>query len=128
MHKAPYRATNDVSQQFNDGVVDIFTVADTAQPGYQPVEKLTHKYHLFYEEQRLGINRLYLSRQNMIEISKVIRVPRHGSITNQDVAILEDGTQYRIDSVQSVTGSFPPSLDLALQLIKQIPNKGAASK
>lgn len=124
MHKTPYRAKNDISQPFNDGYVDIFSVNDISKPGYQAKPSHTHKYHLFFEEQRLGINRLYMSRQNQVEINRVIRIPRVEGITNQDIAVPYDGKRYKIDSVQSVLGVLPPSLDVALVLIEQNPEEG----
>lgn len=39
----PYRANNKITQQFNDGLVKIYNVEDTAAPGYLPVETLTEK-------------------------------------------------------------------------------------
>lgn len=116
--KMPFRANNDISQQYNDGLVQICAVTDVAAPGRQPVEKLSPKYTLRYEERALGINRLYLSRQNHAEIVKVIRIPRV-AVTSQDVAITHDGKQYRIDAVQAAKDVFPPSLDLSLKNIEQ---------
>ena len=34
--KAPYRPNNEVTQDFNDGVVTVYEVTDSAPPGYQP--------------------------------------------------------------------------------------------
>lgn len=114
--KAPYRPRTDngVTQNFCDGVVKIYSVTDGAQPGYQPQPVLALKCTLRYEEQRLGIQRYYSAAQNQIEVERVIRVPLAGAITNQDVAITEDGRRYRIDLVQVVTDAYPPSLDLTL--------------
>lgn len=117
--KAPHRPDNEITQEFNSGVVYIYSVEDSAQPGYQPKPSLTLKLTLRYEEQRLGINRLYLSRQNQAEVEKVIRVPRQDSISNQDVAILESGSQYSIDYTQTVQGVYPPCLDLSLVKVEQ---------
>ena len=73
-----------------------------------------------YEEQRLGINRLYLSRQNLAEIVRVVRVPRAPfPISSQDVAQTEDGQRYRIDTVQAVEGCYPPALDLSLRAVEE---------
>lgn len=118
MRKAPFRATNEISQQYNDGVVKIYAVTDSSQPGYQPKEELTLKYSLAFEERALGINRLYLSRQNHAEIKRVIRVQRV-NISSQDLAITHDGKQYRVDTVQAVLGVYPPSLDLSLVAVEQ---------
>lgn len=119
--KAPYRPRTDngVTQNFGDGVVKIYTVTNSAQPGYQPKPQTTLKCKLRYEEQRLGIQRYYSGRQNQVEIERVLRVPRYGGITNQDVAVTEDGRQFRIDMVQNVTDVYPASLDLTLAKIEQ---------
>lgn len=117
--RAPHRPDNEITQEMNSGVVKIYSVEDSAQPGYQPKPSLTLKLTLRYEEQRLGINRLYLSRQNQAEIEKVIRVPRQDSISNQDVAILESGSQYSINYTQTVQDIYPPCLDLSLVKIEQ---------
>ena len=110
--KVPYRPSNEVTQGYNDGVVTVYAVADSARPGYQPVEQLTEKIKLRYEEQRLGLQRYYDAMQNQIQVERVIRVPRAGQITSQDVAETEDGRRYRIDLVQTVDGVWPPSQDL----------------
>lgn len=118
MRKKPFRPNNEISQQYNDGMVKIYTVADSAAAGYQPKEQLKLKFSLAFEERALGINRLYLSRQNNAEIKRVIRVQRV-NISSQDVAITHDGKQFRIDTVQAVQGVYPPSLDLSLKAIEQ---------
>lgn len=119
--KAPYRPRTDngVTQNFCDGVVKIYSVTDGAQPGYQPQPVLALKCTLRYEEQRLGIQRYYSGRQNQVEIERVLRVPRYGGITNQDVAVTEDGRQFRVDMVQNVTDVYPASLDITLAKIEQ---------
>ena len=118
MRKTPFRPNNEISQQYNDGTVYIYTVTDGALPGYQPVEKLELKHTLRFENRKLGINRIYLSRQQQAEIVKVIRVPRV-QVSPQDIAVTHEGQQYRIDTVQDAVGVYPPSLDLSLRVIKQ---------
>ena len=113
MRKKPFRPGKDISQTYNSGAVGIFRVTDAAVPGLQPVEKLRLKYHLRYDEQYLGINRVYMSRQQREEIRRLIRVPKAG-VSVHDVAITEDGAIYRINTVQVPEGVYPPSLDLAL--------------
>ena len=43
--KAPYRPRRDseITQTYSDGLVKVYAVADTAAPGYKPVEGLTFK-------------------------------------------------------------------------------------
>lgn len=118
MRKTPFRATNEISQQYNDGVVKIYAVTDSSQPGYQPKKALTLKYSLDFEERALGISRVYMSRQNHAEVKRVIRVQRV-NISSQDVAITHDGKQYKVNLVQSALGVYPPSLDLSLVAVEQ---------
>lgn len=119
MWKAPNRTDNNVTQPFSSGVVTIYSITDIAEPGYKPKEGLSQKVTLRYEEQRLGIRRYYAGMQNQIEIERVIRTPHTGEISNQDVAITEDSKQYQIGQVQSVTGVWPPCVDVTLARIEQ---------
>lgn len=119
MWKAPYRPSNEITQSFNDGVVKIYSIKDSAAPGYMPNPTPTLLYTLRYEEQRLGINRYYSAMQNQIDIEKVIRTPRV-PINNQNIAVTEDGRQYGIDMVQSVMDAFPPCIDITLTKIEQV--------
>lgn len=118
--KMPYRANNEITQNFGDGVVKIYAVTDEAAPGYAPAEKRTLKVTLRYQEQRLGINRLYQAKQLQTEIERVIRVSRSRTeVTNRDQAQTENGVWYRVESVQSADDAYPPSLDIALVRIEQ---------
>ena len=118
--KAPYRPTeNQVTQCFDDGIVTIYAIADGGEPGYRPVPQPTKKITLRYEEQRLGIQRYYEGRQNQVEIQRVIRTPRAGHVSNQDIAVTEDGRQYRVDLVQSVENVWPACQDITLAKIQQ---------
>lgn len=121
--KAPYRPRdNQITQNFSDGVVTVYAITDAAEPGYQPKPQLVQpaKAVLRYEEQRLGLQRYYEAQQNQVQIERVIRTPRAGHVSSQDVAITEDGRQYRIDLVQSADNVYPPSQDLTLAKIEQI--------
>lgn len=119
MRKTPTRRNNEITQQYTSGLLTVYSLTDTAEPGYSPAPALVPKVRLRYEEQRLGINRLYLSRQAQAEIERVVRVQRRPEISTQDVAITEDGRQYRIDTIQATQDVYPPSLDLSLTKIVQ---------
>lgn len=119
MWKAPNRPNHEISQSFCDGMVTIYSVADQAEPGRQPVEKLSWRGVLRYDEQRLGIQRYYAAAQNQVRVERVIRTPRVPGVNSQDVAITEDGQQYRIDLVQNVKDVYPASMDLTLVRIEQ---------
>lgn len=116
--RKPFRPDTEISQTYNDGVVEIYETSDVAEPGYQPVITATLKLSLHYQERVLGITRMYLSRQDHAEIKKVIRVPRR-AVVSQDLAKTHDGQWFRIDSVQAVEGVWPASLDLSLTAVTQ---------
>ena len=120
MWKAPRRPKGEVSQRYNDGVVRIYSVEDTAAPGYAPVETPTLKITLRYEERRLGITRYFSGQQNQMQIDRVLRVQRAGKVNTQDIAVTEDGQNYRVDLVQSVPDVWPESVDLTLSKIEQV--------
>ena len=115
----PNRPNDEISQTYNDGMVMICETTDAAKPGYMPDPAATEKARLRYSEQRLGINRAYLGRQSQTEIDRVVRVPKMDKIHVQDIAVTEDGKQYKIDLVQSVPGVYPPSIDLTLSRVTQ---------
>lgn len=116
--KTPFRPRTDekITQAYNDGVVTIYTVTDdNAGTGYAPKAVTTELITLAYQERKLGIRRYYEAKQNQIDVERVIRVPKPPvDITNQDVALTEDGNAYRIDLIQTVPDVWPPSLDLTL--------------
>lgn len=117
--KRPYRPNNEITQATNDGTVQICDVVDVAEPGYKPVKKLKPKILLRYENQRVGIQRFYSGMQNQIQVDRVIRVQKALVVTTQDVAVTEDGTEYRIKQVQDVMDVYPKCLDLTLTRIDQ---------
>lgn len=119
MWRAPNRPNHEITESYNDGVVNIYSVQDGAAPGYRPVPVLVLVKRMRYQERYLGINRLYSGRQNQVDVQRIVRVQKVPGVSNQNVAITEDGQQYRIDSVQDVIGAYPPSLDLTLATVEQ---------
>lgn len=120
MRQMPFRPGNEISQSFNSGVMTVYRVRDGAKPGFAPAPELQKLGVLRYEELRLGLNRYYQALQNQVQIKKVVRAPKGIDVSTQDVAVTEDGRQYRIDLVQLADGVWPPSIDLTLAQVKQI--------
>jgi hypothetical protein len=87
-------------QALNDGVVRIYSVTDAADPGNMPVPQLVLEETLRYKERTVGINRYYAAKQAGVQIKHLLRVPRLTHISTQDIAILNDGTQYKITLIQ----------------------------
>lgn len=119
MWKAPNRPKHEISQSFNSGLVTIRKIKDTGEPGRLPVATAMYEKTLRYEERKLGIQRYYSGKQNQIEVTRVIRVPDAGVITNQDEAVTEDGNVYKIVMVQMVPDVYPRCLDLTLSEVLQ---------
>ena len=117
--KAPQRPAHKVSQDYNDGIVRIYSVSDEAEPGYAPHEQLTFKVLLPYAERVVGIRRFYEAAQNQTRVERVLRVQATGLVSNLDQAMTEDLVTYRVDLVQHVPDVWPPSVDLTLVRYEQ---------
>lgn len=130
MWKTPYRPReSSLSQSYPDGMVTIYAVTDGAHPGYKPKPKFSMKGELAFAEQRVGLTRRYSALQSQVEVDRVVRIPKPSGfeISPQDVAVCTGSTkQYRIDQVQTVPDVFPPSLDLTLARMDQLPMKEVA--
>lgn len=81
---------------FDDGILTIYTVTNTAQPGQMPVEGLEEKEKYYYGFDTLGINRYYTALQAQQQIEAVVNVPGWGDIAATDVCALDNGDQFRI--------------------------------
>ena len=103
------------TQSFNDGVVNIYTVNDTAAAGDKPVMGITLKQALRYAERTVGITRFYTAMQAGADIRYVLRCPRLREISTQDVAIPNDGKQYKIIQIQNPEDVEPAVMDLTLE-------------
>ncbi len=122
MWKAPYRPReHEISQTYNDGLVDIYRVEDDAEPGYAPKPSLIKVGVLAFEERRLGIQRYYQGRQNQVQIEHVLRVRKGFPVDTQMVAVIRGAeAQYAIDLVQNVPDVYPASWDLTLARVAQV--------
>lgn len=110
---------NKQHQQFNDGVVKIYSVSNIAEPGKMPVETLELKYTLRYKERTVGLQRYYTALQANITVSHVLRCPFLRNVSTQDIAIPNDGQQYRIVQIQRPEDIDPPVMDLTLERVTQ---------
>ena len=117
MWTKPNRPKDEVTQTFNDGIVDIYEVTNGASVGYKPIEALALRCELRFSERKVGVTRFYDAKQAQIEIEKVIRVPRY-EMTTQDVAKI-GSAQYRIVQIQK-SDTYPPSCDLTLSRIEEV--------
>ena len=120
MYRKPNRPTHDITQPFNSGIVKIYKTENSAQPGHKVAEQLKkNPVTLRYDEQRTGITRFYSAQQVNIQIARLIRCPEVPGIDTQDVAVTEDGMQYRIEQIQTVDNIWPACVDISLSKIVQ---------
>lgn len=105
------------TQTFNDGLVRVYAAANAAQPGAAPRERLEPRWKLRYEERTVGVTRHYAAMQANERVDMVLRVPLR-PVSALDVAVPNDGQQYRITLVQRPKGVEPPCLDLTLRRLE----------
>lgn len=102
---------------FTDGIVDVFGVENIAPKGDKPRDGLRLKFRLRFEYQTIGVRRNYEAMQADVELSELIRIPKHRDISSQDVAIIDE-RQYRIEQVQHEGSTRPPSSKLSLSRLE----------
>jgi hypothetical protein len=106
-----------VTQTYNDGVVKIYSVGNIAAPGKMPKEGLTLKATLRYDERVVGMSRYYAAMQNKVRADQLLRCPRVPGVAVEDVAVPNDGAQYKIKQVQYPPDVEPSSMDLTLERV-----------
>ena len=87
---------------FDDGIVRIYELKNVADNGDKPKYKLSPKESFYFGFDVLGLTRYYTALSAKTELAHVINVPGWGSISPQDIAVMEDGAQYRIPFIQPV--------------------------
>ena len=107
-------------ENYPDGVVKIYAVTGQNTASGMPEEVLTFKETLRYRERTVGVQRYYNAMQAGVTVQVVLRCPRRLTVSAQDVAVMPSGQQYRIQQVQHVEDSNPPSMDLTLEEVRQV--------
>lgn len=103
------------TQTFNDGQVSIYRVDNVADAGDMPKELISVKRTLRYKERTVGLTRFYEALQANVRVSYVLRCLRNRDVSTQDVAIPNDGKQYKIVQIQYPEDSYPPVMDMTLE-------------
>lgn len=102
-------------QSFNDGIVKIYSVSNSANPGDVPVDEVTLIYTPRYKERTVGINRYYAAQQSNIRVDMLLRCPLLRDVNTECVAVPIDGKQYDIKQIQYPEDVEPPVMDLSLE-------------
>lgn len=108
-----------LTQSFNDGMAKFYSVSNIASPGNKPKDGLTLKLEnpLPYEERTVGMGRYWTAMQAHAKVEQMLRVPRINSVSTQDIAIPNDGQQYKIIQIQYPPDVEPPCMDLSLERV-----------
>lgn len=88
---------------FDDGIVRIFIAENAAEIGAKPRIALELKESYYFGYETLGINRYYTALQANQRLESVICVPGWDDITALDIAVMENGDQFKIQMVQKMT-------------------------
>lgn len=85
---------------FDDGILKVCEITNTAPNGNKPVYKLAVKASYYFGFDVVGFNRYYTALSAKVQISHVVNIPGWDQISALSVIVLEDGTQYRLSQVQ----------------------------
>lgn len=85
---------------FDDGIVKIYKVKNTAAPGKMPIKGLEFFRSFYFAFQNIGITRIYEAIKANQQIDSVIATYQDDEVTTNDIAILEDERQYIIRTIQ----------------------------
>lgn len=108
------------AQTFNDGIVSIYSVTNMAAPGEKALAALTLKQTLRYKERTVGVSRFYAAMQENVKVAYLLRCPLLREISTQDIAVPNDGKEYRIVQIQYPEDVQPPVMDLTLEGVKTV--------
>lgn len=104
-------------QTFNDGVVEIYCIENTANPGDMPKDGLKLRERLHFKRRTVGVERYNMALQNDAMITELIRCPLRETVSLLDIAMV-NGTQYRIRQLQFPEDMIPPVMDLSLSCLE----------
>lgn len=100
------------------GIVTLYSLQNTAQAGFMPVQKLVAEGKAYYSYVTAGVTRIYAALGANRQFDLVIRC--HNMVELPDgvkYAIPEDGKQYRIDPAQPIYDE--DAIDLTLVRLEE---------
>lgn len=84
---------------YDDGIVFLCTITNTAETGLKPVEKITRTAKHYFEERTISFRRQYAAKGVNEQIDMLIRIHYDKSARIGMIAELGNGDQFRIDNV-----------------------------
>lgn len=100
------------------GLLSIYSLENVAPKGSKPIQKLVLKATAYYDEQRVGVTRLYAALGANRRIDALLRAYNTDIIEGGMVVIPEDSKQYQVDAVQKVIGK--DALDITLVRVEKL--------
>lgn len=105
-----------------EGILQICSLSNSAEPGYMPVDKLSVITTAYYKKRTVGYNRLYAAMGANQEISMLVRcfntdVP---SYTQQLYVVFpneENDNQFRVSAIQEIVDEG--AIDLTLTRLEE---------
>lgn len=87
---------------FDDGILSIWTSANTANAGDMPTQTLTKKGDYYFAYQTVGFNRYYTAMGFGQQIDTMVAIDLDRSIHSDDIVVIDGdySTPYRISQAQ----------------------------
>lgn len=102
------------------GILTICELQDVRENGFMPQEKLVPLGTAFFSYRTIGVTRLYAALGANRQIEMLVRCWNTELPAAEKYAVMEDGTQYRIDVAQPVVDE--DALDLTLVKLEEFFN------
>lgn len=101
------------------GIVKLYTLTDTAEAGAMPSEKLAYSAEAYFSYRTASVSRRYEALGVNRDFSVIIRCHNIVSLpSGTEYAVLEDGSQYRIDIAEPIFDA--DALELTLVRLDQL--------
>lgn len=81
---------------FDDGLLKVYRLENTAEKGDKPKEQLVYKSSFYFGYDELGITRYYTALANKQKIECVVNIEFDLNVRALDIVEFEDGSLYRI--------------------------------
>lgn len=85
---------------FDDGIIKIYEVKNSAENGKKPKYELFAKCKHYFGFETVGITRYRTAQQTKNKIENLVHVPEDRNIYADDICILEDGMHYKCGLIQ----------------------------
>lgn len=85
---------------FDDGILKIYRLENTAQKGDMPNEQLVYKSSFYFGFDNLGISRYYTALSHNQRIESVVNIEFDTDVRVLDIVEMEDGSYFKIQMLQ----------------------------